>query len=236
MTDIAQKTLAGIVMDDHRAATVLERYHLDFCCKGKRTLADACEEKNIPLSTIVAELGSIHRSGNTAQIHFQKMTADQLIDYIVSYHHGYVKQMMPQIYDHLERVAVKYGDRFPKMIEVFRLFAVIRNEMTMHMQKEELMLFPAIKKAERSFPVKDGLHVEAQIIRGAVQQMEKEHDSAGEDMLAIQLLTNNYEAPEGACNTHQLSLAELKAFQEDLHRHVHLENNVLFPKATRLVE
>lgn len=235
MTNIAQQTLAGIVINDHRAATVLEKYHLDFCCKGKRTLADACSEKGLSSDEIVTELESINEPLNSKQMPFGEMTAEQLIAHIVIHHHFYVKQIMPQLYNHIEKVATKHGDRFPWMIDVFRLFAEIRDEMTMHMQKEELILFPAIKKAERAFVNRETIGAEAGIINGAVNVMENEHDIAGEIMFQIRGLTNNYREPADACTTFKISLAELKAFEEDLHRHVHLENNILFPMAKRFV-
>jgi regulator of cell morphogenesis and NO signaling len=236
MINIAQQTLAGIVINDHRAAAILEKYSLDFCCKGKRTLADACAEKGFSAEEISAELESINEPGNSRQMPFVDMTAEQLIAHIVIHHHFYVKQIMPQLFTHLEKVAIKHGDRFPEMIQVFHLFAEIRKEMTLHMQKEEVILFPAIKKAERAFVNKENTGAEAAIINGAVNVMENEHDSAGEIMFKIRELTGNYHEPVGACTTFKLSLAELKAFEEDLHHHVHLENNILFPMAKRFVE
>ena len=235
MTTIAHQTLAGIVLNDYRSATVLEKYQLDFCCKGKRTLAEACAEKGLSADLITNELESLHGPENATQMPFRKMTAEQLIAHIVTQHHFYVKQAMPQIYDHLERVAIKHGDRFPAMIEVFGLFAEIKREMTSHMQKEEIVLFPAIKKAENAFANQETLGNDIRNIKGAVNVMEMEHDNAGEGMSRIRELTNNYEEPIGACTTFKLSLAELKAFEEDLHRHVHLENNILFPMAKKLI-
>jgi regulator of cell morphogenesis and NO signaling len=236
MTNITQQSLASIVTNDHRAATVLEKYHLDFCCKGKRTLADACVEKGLSPAEIIMEIESVSGTENYTQMPFSEMTAEQLIAHIVIHHHFYVKQIMPQLYVHLEKVAAKHGDHFPEMIEVFRLFDEIRKEMTTHMHKEEVILFPAIKKAEWSFMNKQPIGAEAGIINDAIDLMETEHDSAGEIMLKIRALTANYEAPEGACTTFKLSLGELNAFEQDLHRHVHLENNILFPMAKRFVE
>lgn len=236
MTNITQQTLAEIVTNDHRAATIFEKYSLDFCCKGKRTLDDACSERGLSSDEIATEINSLTETGSATQTPFGDMTAEQLVSYIVNHHHAYVKQAMPQIHMHVERVAMKHGDRFPYMIDVFRLFSEIRNEMTMHMHKEEMILFPAITKAEKAIANKGVLNGELHIIRGAIQVMESEHDSAGDIMFKIRELTNGYEEPEGACTTFRISLAELKAFEEDLHQHVHLENNILFPMAKRFVE
>ncbi|MDP4265241.1 MAG: iron-sulfur cluster repair di-iron protein [Bacteroidota bacterium] len=235
MTDITQQTLAGIVTNDHRAALVLEKYNLDFCCKGKRTLAAACTEKGLSSEGIVKELEEAAGPANSRQMPFNEMTAEQLISHILVNHHFYVKQIMPQIYTHLERVAVKHGDRFPEMKAVFGLFAEVMEEMTAHMQKEEMILFPGIKEAERAFVHKEKGNTTSCFINGAVDMMEAEHDQAGEILYAIRELTHHYGEPEGACTTFKLSLAELKAFEEDLHQHVHLENNILFPMAKGFV-
>jgi regulator of cell morphogenesis and NO signaling len=236
MTNLAQQTLAGIVLNDHRTATVLEKYQLDFCCKGKRTLEEACVEKGLSAAEITAELQSSDKAGSCCVTPFTNMTAAQLISYIVTQHHSYVKQSMPLMYSHLERVAAKHGDRFPEMIAVFSLFGQLQRDMSLHMQKEEFVLFPAIARAELASGNRGRVANEAGIISRAVNVMESEHDTAGEIMQCINELTHNYEEPAGACTTFRLSLGELKDFEEDLHRHVHLENNVLFPMAFRFIK
>src|SRR4051812_3185079 len=144
MTDISQNTLASIVIASHRAVPVLEKHHLDFCCKGKRTLADACKEKGLDTSAIVAELQSVNGHEPARHLPFTLMTAEQLVAYIVTNHHYYIVQSMPVIYGHLEKVASKHGDRFPYMKEVFRLFTALQTEMQEHMIKEETIVFPHI--------------------------------------------------------------------------------------------
>ncbi|MBL7729948.1 MAG: iron-sulfur cluster repair di-iron protein [Chitinophagaceae bacterium] len=232
---LTQQTLAGIVTGNHRTASVLEKYNLDFCCKGKRTLAMACEEKGLEADTIAAELSRLGEEPATGQMPFSEMTAAQLSAYIVIHHHFYVRQILPQLHAHLEKVAVKHGDRFPRMKEVYALFTEVREEMTLHMEKEEMILFPAIRKAEGAFVSKQPAGPETRVITGAVQMMEAEHDRAGALMQYIRELTGNYQVPEGACTTFAISLAELKEFEENLHQHVHLENNLLFPMAQRYV-
>jgi regulator of cell morphogenesis and NO signaling len=235
MKDIAQQTLAEIVTHNHEAALLLEKYELDFCCKGKRTLADACREKDLSTEKIAEELNQIAEGINPHQMPFNEMTTEQLIGHILIHHHFYVKQTMPQISNHLEKVAIKHGDRFPWMRDVYHVFSTVREEMTHHMQKEEMILFPVIRNAENFSKNKDAA-AENRFIPGAISVMESEHDAAGELMLSIRKLTNNYQEPEGACTTFKVSLAELKAFEEDLHQHVHLENNILFPMAKKFIE
>lgn len=236
MTNLSQQTLAEIVTNDHRTATVLEKYSLDFCCKGKRTLTDACAEKGLSVDNVLAELQPL--LGMPAQKHlpFTEMSAEQLVSFIVTHHHYYVKQIMPQLHMHLQKVATKHGGRFPFMIDVFHLFTRVQEEMTLHMQKEEHILFPTIVKAEQAFANGESTATACSVINDAVLVMEKEHDEAGELMSAIHQLTNSYQPPADACNTFRLSLAELKEFEEDLHRHVHLENHILFPMAATFCE
>jgi regulator of cell morphogenesis and NO signaling len=235
MINIAQQTLASIVTNNHAAVPVLEKYHLDFCCKGKRTLADACTEKGLSVTAISDELEKITASPLSNKMPFTEMTAEQLVSYILIHHHFYVKQSMPTILSHLEKVAIKHGERFPYMVEVLCLFKEINEEMTAHMQKEEMILFPRIKEVAASYEAKEHLNLSEVYITGPVKVMELEHDHAGDILYKIRTLTNNYTPPADACTTFQVSLAELKEFEEDLHRHVHLENNLLFPLAEKML-
>jgi regulator of cell morphogenesis and NO signaling len=233
MTNIAEQTLASIVTAHHQTVPVLEKYNLDFCCKGKRTLAEACTEKGLSVEEILKELEST--TENDIAVQFSEMNAAQLIQHILLRHHFYVKQSMPTIQDHLVKVATKHGDRFPYMFEVLNLFIQLRGELGMHLQKEEMILFPRIKEIESLHHFNQKRNIDSNYIFGPVGVMENEHDKAGEVMYKIRQLTNNYTPPAEACTTFKVSLAELKEFEEDLHRHVHLENNLLFPLAEKML-
>jgi regulator of cell morphogenesis and NO signaling len=233
MKNIAQQTLATIVTNNHNTVPVLEKYNLDFCCKGKRTLADACTEKGLPLDTISEEL---ERSASVTQSNtmpFTAMTAEQLISYILIHHHFYVNQSMPTILGHLEKVATKHGNLFPYMVEVLMLFKEIQEELNAHMQKEEMILFPRIKEVAALQEAHQKNNLTTGYLSAPIAVMEHEHDHAGEILYKIRKLTNNYTPPVEACTTFQVALAELKEFEEDLHSHVHLENNLLFPLAAK---
>ncbi len=239
MAQITDISLAQIVNIDHRAASVFEKYHLDFCCNGKRTLAQACKEKNIDIDPIVQELNSTMSSTCSMKFNFDAMTLTQLSDYIVLTHHEYVKKEMPQMYLYLHRVASKHGQRHPEMIEVFNIFELLKDEMEQHMEKEELVLFPRIKMIENhtnGFDPMQGNRFSTAYLESPVMTMEEEHDHAGEIMDKIRNLTNNYTLPADACTTYKLCFASLQAFEADLHQHVHLENNILFPKAIVLLK
>lgn len=228
MNDLLTRSLAQIVQSNHQSAAVFEKYHLDFCCKGKRPLLQACKEQNVPVDEIVTELETVLlKEVRSEDTDFDKISLTELADHIVNTHHDYVKKESTQIFAYLQRVALKHGDRHPEMRKVFELFSEVKNEMESHMQKEEIILFPRIKQLEQ-----EGLtNQHLAYFQAPISVMEMEHDHAGRLMEQIRTLTSDYNPPADACTTYRLSFAALKAFEMDLHQHVHLENNILFPKA-----
>lgn len=233
MNVLSTKSLAQIVKANYQTASIFEKYHLDFCCKGKRSLQQACAESQVPVDQIITELEDITNSSKVP-VFFDKMSLTQLSDYIVMTHHAYVKQEMPSIFQYLQKVASKHGERHPEMFKVFEAFAAVQEEMKQHMQKEELILFPRIKVLEIATTENEQLNEDISYLQSPITIMEEEHDHAGRLLDEIRNLTNNYTPPADACTTYQLSFASLKAFELDLHHHVHLENNILFPKALDL--
>jgi len=233
MKEIAEQTLASIVTGNDRAVPVLEKYNLDFCCNGKRTLAQACTEKGIKIESITAELASLTRVITKQKMPFAEMDAEQLIEYILIHHHSYVKQSMPAIITHLSKVAIKHGDRFPYMKDVYDMFVVVAREMTLHMQNEEEVLFPRIREAPLLSRSGGSSELVPSSIQACANALEAEHEEVGAIMYQIRIATNNYTPPQEACTTFRLCLAELKEFEEDLHKHVHIENNILFPMAIK---
>ena len=235
MNEIMTKSLAQIVSNNHRAASVFEKYHLDFCCKGKRTLQQACMEKDLKIEDVVADLKtSKQTSSDKNTVDPNQLTLAQLSDYIVMTHHSYVKKEMPQILAYLEKVASKHGDGHPELFKVFELFAAVKEEMDLHMKKEEQVLFPRIQEMEKWVAEGTEIRINHTYLQAPINMMEQEHDHAGEMLAEINRLTHNYTPPPDACTTYKLSFAALQAFEMDLHQHVHLENNILFPKALQL--
>lgn len=228
--EFVSKTLAQIVKENYQTASVFEKYNLDFCCKGKRSLKQACDEDNLPTELIVEEVNSLIKQETAPAIQFDRLSLTVLIDYIVSAHHAYTKRELPQIFAYLQKVSSKHGDRHPELNLIFETFAELKEEMDLHMKKEELILFPKIKELER------GLKQSAPImnIQAPIAVMEDEHDHAGRCLEQIRQLSNNYNPPVDACTTYRLSFEALQAFERDLHQHVHLENNILFPKAIEM--
>ena len=221
--ELKDQRLADLVFAHHSSAPVLEKYKLDFCCKGKRTLEQACSEQNIVLEEVEDELKKVigDRQNPAASV-FSAMTPHQLADYIVARHHVYVRQAIPQIVYHLDKVYHKHGERYSYVSEVYTLFRKVAVELEQHMLKEEKILFPMMAKVEQMSSAQ---------LAGPIHVMEAEHEDAGDLLARIREITHNYTPPEDACTTHRLMLEELRGFEEDLHEHVHLENHLLFPRA-----
>lgn len=235
MNELLTKSLAQIVNNDHRAASVFEKYHLDFCCKGKRSLQQACTESEIKIEEVLAELEKTKQSkSDKVTINYDNFSLTQLAEYIVSTHHEYVKKEMPAIFMYLQKVAAKHGERHPEMLKVFETFMALKEEMEQHMQKEEVVLFPRIKEMEKQTGMGNQPQINISYLKSPITMMEHEHDHAGAALAEIRQLTANYNPPVDACTTYRLSFAALEAFELNLHQHVHLENNILFPKALRL--
>lgn len=235
MNDLKTQSLARIVTGNFKAAAVFEKYHLDFCCKGKRTLLQACTENNIPIEQVLTELeDTVTQFPLKKTEDFEKLSLTQLSDYILQTHHEYVKKEMPQIFAYLQKVSGKHGDRHPELFKIFQLFTALKEELESHMQKEELILFPRIKELEKHSDYYSANKFSISYLQSPITVMEQEHDHAGTLMEDIRNLSNNYTPPADACTTYRLSFTALQAFESDLHQHVHLENNMLFPKAIEL--
>ncbi len=232
--DLANLTLAEIVTDNIRAAIVFEEYGLDFCCKGNRALSDACADKNIDVQKIVNELANLSDSDKGTQ-NVNDWQLDFLVDYIMNNHHQYVRRMIPVISLHTDKVASVHGKNHPETLQIADLFLAVRDELEGHMMKEERVLFPQIKQMvlnqkenSQFYPPPFGT------IQNPIRMMEYEHTNAGDALQQIRELSNNYSFPEDACNTFKALYSELKEFEEDFHKHIHLENNILFPKSVEL--
>jgi regulator of cell morphogenesis and NO signaling len=234
MQHLISKTLSEIVNEQFQTASVFEKYNLNYCCKGKRSLQQACEDENVPVTTIVEDLKNIY-SHSTSGIDFTSITFYQLSKYIVYTHHSFIKNEMPRILSYLEKVASRHGKRHSELYKISELFVDLSNEMMHHMHEEETILFPRIKQLEQNgfepmpFYIKHYQYLVLPII-----DMEDDDEDADNKMDLIRKLTNNYTPPVDSCTTFKLLYASLKSFEMDLHQYVHLENNILFPKALQL--
>ncbi len=228
--------LSEIVTNNFKSAAVFEKFGLDFCCRGKKTISDACEEKGINPEEILIQLEKVNENylkENHEQ--FDQWAIDFLAVYIVNVHHKYVREMIPVISAHIDKVVSKHGQNHPELIKVANNFSVVYKDLKQHMMKEEQLLFPYIKylvSVENNLaqPEKPFFGT----IKNPIQMMEAEHESAGNLLAEIGVLTNNYTPPADACNTFKVFYQELQEFEKDLHKHVHLENNILFPRSIEL--
>lgn len=231
---LTDRTLGEIVNDDSRAAVVLERFGLDYCCGGHQTLAEASAESHLELASIVdalAALGAPDPENEDRQ--WADLTA--LTKHIVQRHHRYVREMLPAIDGWLAKLVSRHGRRHPELDEVWHTFSQLGSELTSHMAKEETLLFPAID--DLAMASHTGARAPASpfgTVLYPVRAMEDEHRAAGELLARLRALTGNYTPPADACTTYRLCYGELQRFQADLVQHVHLENNILFPRALNL--
>jgi len=226
MNSLLKKPVGDIVAEDYRTAQVLRSYGLDFCCGGGKTLEKACSSKKIEIDEVISELESL-KEVDGSEHNYNEWSLDFLADYIVNNHHAFVRKMLPELAFYAEKVSRVHGDRDPELNEIRELVYVLQKEMMAHLQKEEDDLFPQIKELVRES--KTGFVKEA-----IVEALEDEHDNAGEIMAQIEALTNGFNPPSNACSSYRVLFQNLEGFQKDLHKHVHLENNILFPKALRM--
>jgi len=227
----ANTTLGDIVAKDYHAAAIFERYGLDFCCGGRVSLADACRQHGVDVQAVSSELAHLARTPEETA----PEAPDALIALIVSRHHAYVRDAIPSIQSHLAKVIAAHGRSHPEVIRIASHFDVIAEELTLHLAKEERVLFPYIHSL--TVATQNGGPPPPDVfgtVQNPIRMMETEHQNAGDELAAIRSLTSDYKAPADACATYRLVYAELQAFERDLHRHVHLENNVLFPRAIEL--
>ncbi|MBS1538727.1 MAG: iron-sulfur cluster repair di-iron protein [Bacteroidetes bacterium] len=231
---LESKTLALIVADDFRSVQVFEEYGLDFCCKGKRQLNIACLEKGIPISDVLKKLESLDNEPNNTQ-RYSDWNTDFLIDYIIQQHHSYVKTMIPLIQAHLQKVVNAHSAKHPEVSLIQELFVDMSTELLSHLTQEETVVFPNLKKIVSQLVLaKSKLTNEHEFVK-LIENLEKEHLDVGKILGEIQLLTNGFTPPPGACTTFRVLYQELQAFQADMFRHIHLENNILFPKIMEMV-
>ncbi len=234
-TESLEKTVGEFVAEDYRTAKVFEKYGIDFCCGGKVPLAAACREKGVDLAGISREIEEATSEPVERSQNFASWGLPFLSDYIINTHHGYLKENTAQIAVYADKIAEVHGSRHPEVVEIAGIFARIATDMAAHLREEEEVLFPAIKRIDAAG--KDGTAPEAkdmEALKACLVKLNHEHDEIGEAVHTIRHLAKGYAIPADVCNTFAVTYRMLKEFEDDLHKHVHLENNILFPKAGRL--
>jgi regulator of cell morphogenesis and NO signaling len=232
MSFTSETKVKDIALSSPTAKQVLEDAGVDYCCGGGKSLHEACLHADVPAEEILKRLrlNSKEEHPDDAQ-----WTMSGLTQHIQKRHHRYVREAIVRIKTLLETVATKHGTNHPEIGHTQRLFTELSREMIMHMQKEEQILFPYIDGLEKAYsasgPVEPPFF---QTVKNPIQVMMNEHDAAGELMKQIRKATSEYTPPADACASYKALYEELRQFEADLHQHVHLENNILFPRAVEM--
>jgi regulator of cell morphogenesis and NO signaling len=213
-------------------ARLFEELRIDYCCGGKQTLAAASLSRGLAVTTVIAmiEAAAAALAAAPAEVDAAAMSLTQLADHIERTHHAYLKDELPRLVEMAQRVAYKHGHRDPRLPEMAETVVTLAQEMLSHMHKEEQVLFPLVRQIDAG-----QLGKFASSIANPIRQMEAEHDDAGRATERLRELTDGFTPDAEACNTHRALLDGLARFESDLHRHVHKENNVMFPRALALV-
>lgn len=231
----SEETVGQIAAKDLRKAEVFKKYGIDFCCGGKKTVREVCMEKGIDATKVEQELQQTAQNVTGSNMNFNEWNLDFLADYVVNTHHHYARKYLPELRGYALKVAQVHGAHHPELLPIQQLVEEINEELTDHMTAEEKVLFPLVKKIVQTknsnLPYnKDG----SESFASMVDQMEKEHDSVGRAFEEIHKLSNNLAIPEDACTTYKLFYKMIQEFEDDLHIHIHLENNILFPKTVEI--
>jgi regulator of cell morphogenesis and NO signaling len=234
----ATRTVRELATEIPNATRTFEKLGIEYCCGGTRSLRDACAHAHISVDDVLhaLEQGSSDRQASGAELpDFKAGSLGDLIAHILTAHHGYVKQELPRIHQLLSKVVSVHGKNHPELGKIQQTFQMMSTELISHMMKEEHVLFPYIVRLQQT--VRAGQAVPRPVfgsVSNPVRMMELEHNSAGAALKEICALSGNHTAPDDACFSYRTLYAALKEFETDLHQHVHLENNILFPRAIEL--
>jgi regulator of cell morphogenesis and NO signaling len=232
MATLHEATVGELAARHPALARVFERFGIDYCCGGKRTLADAAERAGVDFAAVLAAVEVADRPPAGEDDPAALSLAD-LCEHIVGVHHAYLRRELPRIDRLLEKVVAAHGERHPEMRDLQRVVDRFAAELSRHMAKEELILFPAIRRLEQDRRYPAGPFGS---VRNPMAAMEADHDDAGSALAEMRALTSDFTPPADACPTFRALLGALAELEVDMHRHVHKENNVLFPRALRLEE
>ncbi|KFF05987.1 iron-sulfur cluster repair di-iron protein [Flavobacterium reichenbachii] len=235
MENLKNKAIGSFVAQDFRTAAVFSKYKIDFCCKGNLTVEEVCKRQDIDPDVLLQKVNDVLQSENGGAVDFNSWPLDLLADYIEKTHHRYVEEKIPVLIQFLDKLCKVHGASHPELFKINELFTSCAGELSQHMKKEELVLFPFVNRMVKTKD-SDGILNQPSFgtVSNPIAMMMHEHDTEGERFREIAKLTNEYTAPSDACTTYKVTYAMLQEFEQDLHKHIHLENNILFPKAVIL--
>lgn len=223
-TPLLERTVGELVAERPGRSRVFQAFNIDFCCQGGRTLREACERKGVASAAVVEQLEAELADKKAPARNPAELPPPELAVYIVEVHHGFLRRELPRLHAMSERVAQVHGGHTPSLIEIFHMFTGLEDELYSHMMKEEQVLFPAIAVMDRSEAAPGAMD-------DRIACMLHEHEEVGAALARLRELSHGFQPPAEACNTYRALFAGLRDLEEDTHRHIHLENAVLFPAA-----
>lgn len=228
-TPLADRTVGELVAVRPSRARVFQRLGIDFCCQGGRTVAEACNLRGIPVERLAADLEAADAQPDGSAPNPAELPPAELAEHIVRVHHQFLRDELPRLREMARKVARVHGGHTPSLVEVSDIFQALEAELSQHLLKEEQVLFPAVEALAQGW--QGGMSLD-----GPLACMLHEHEDAGTALARIRELTGGFNPPPEACNTYRALFAGLAELEEDLHRHIHLENAVLFPAARKMAE
>ena len=214
----------SFVKMNSQCAQVFEELNIDFCCGGETSLFSACEEKGLEPEQVYQRLMKLPSGEATSEIDVSGLAPAELIEHIESTHHIYLKQALPRLVGLMDKVHQVHSSRHPELIRLKTVLRKLREDLELHLLKEEQVLFPLLRKLDSN-----SLDLKMRVVQGPIRVMRNEHDEAGELLKEIRELTNSYVPPKDGCQSFQLLYKELRQLEEDTHLHIYKENNLLFP-------
>ena len=234
MSVTMEKTVRELALEQLGGARVFEGLGIDYCCGGKQTLEQACRAASVPIDKVIDALEAAHHTGTatTSQTNWQALPLTDVIIHIKNAHHQYTRQELARLGPLFDKVCSVHGKNHPELLQLREIFQGLAQELTTHLMKEEMVLFPYIERMEESVLQREPiLPPPFGTVQNPVSMMEDEHDSAGNALRAMRATSNGYTAPPDACVSFQTLYRTLAELEADLHQHIHLENNILFPRA-----
>ena len=227
----ASKTVRQLAVELPQATRVFERLGIDYCCGGQRTLEEACGAAKLSVGEVLQTLEREAKTAPESPAELANIPLPELVRHIVATHHAYVKSEAPRLQQLAAKVASKHGESHPELLEIREVFDGLAAELAAHLMKEEQILFPYVTDMATGRSRRTACFGSVQ---NPIRMMTMEHDSAGEALRHLRQASHGYTAPPEACVSYQAFYRGLAEFEADLHQHIHLENNVLFPRATAL--
>ena len=235
MSFTSETKVKDIALSNPAARQILEDAGLDYCCGGGKSLHEACLHADVPAEEILNRLRENSRDISPGDANWTSAPLSDLTRHIRERHHRYVREAIVRVQTLLEKVGAKHGENHPEITDIQRLFTEVGREMIMHMRKEEQILFPYIDALEKATSAHSSVEPPFfQTVRNPIHAMMKEHDAAGELVKQIRNASSEYTAPADACTSYKALYQDLREFEADLHQHVHLENNILFPRTVEM--